>query len=161
AEAFLEAAETIAVPAKVLAISPTPDNEATTDLNDHDLVDSTALPVSLEGDALAKAISDDLGGADGNTVNVAASSDTYADSLAQGFIEAWQGDAGTVGGQVVISPPPLSTGSSSTSSSSSSSFSSIYSSQVSQLMSGSPDAVMLAVNRETLLNMGSALGSSY
>ena len=163
AEAFLKAAETIAVPSKVLAISPTPDNEETTDLSDHDLVDSTALPVSLEGKALANAISDDLGGTDGNTVNVAASSDTYGDSLAQGFIEAWQGDDGTVGGQVVISPPPLSSGSSSSSgySTSSSSFSSIYSSQVSQLVGDSPDAVLLAVSRDTLVNMGSALGSSY
>jgi branched-chain amino acid transport system substrate-binding protein len=164
---FEKAAKTVAVPSKTLEISPTPTSEDTSDLSDHDLINSTALPVALEGDAIAKAISDDLGGTEGNTVNVAASNDSYGDSLSQGFIESWQGEDGTVGGQVVIAPPPLSSstsGSYSTggySTSGSSGYSSVYSSQVAQLTSGSPDGVLLLVDPETLANLGGSLGSTY
>ena len=155
AESFFETADAVAIPNKVLQIAPTPTSEETADLSDRDLVVSTALPVTLEGNAIAKAIARDLGEAEGNTVNVAATNDDYGDSLSEGFIEAWQEQDGTVGGQVVIAPPPLD-------SSSSSGFeSSAYSGQVSQITDGSPDAVVLIVDPTTLLNLGSALAASF
>lgn len=155
AESFFQTADAVAIPNKVLQIAPTPTSEETADLSDRDLVVSTALPVTLEGNAIAKAIARDLGEAEGNTVNVAATNDDYGDSLSEGFIEAWQEQDGTVGGQVVIAPPPLD-------SSSSSGFeSSAYSGQISQITDGSPDAVVLIVDPTTLLNLGSALAASF
>ncbi len=155
-ESFVRTADAVAIPNKVLQISPTPTSDEVADLSDRDLVNSTSLPVALEGTAIAKAISRELDGADGNTVNVAATNDEYGDSLAEGFIEEWQGQDGTVGGQVVIAPPPLDSDSSDFSSSSS-----IYSDQVSQITGDSPDAVVLIVDPDTLLNMGSALASDF
>jgi branched-chain amino acid transport system substrate-binding protein len=158
-EAVAEAAHDIAIPAKVLEISPVATGDEVAELSDHDLIDSTALPVSTEGNALAKAIEASLGGVEGYTVNVAASTDPSADTITQDFIEAWQGDDGIVGGQIVFAPPPLSSSSSDGFSDSSSS--SIYSSQASQITSGSPDAVLLADDPIGFTQLAPALSSSY
>src|SRR5512144_505559 len=155
-DAVEQVAKDIVIPAKVLEISPVPANETVSELSDHDLVDSTALPVSLEGSALSKAIDRDLGGAQGHTVKVAASNDTYGDTLTQDFIQAWQGQDGTVGGQIVLAPPPLS--SSSTSGYSGSSF---YSSQAQQLTTGSPDAVVVIDDLTGFSQLAPALSSTY
>lgn len=154
-DAVAETAHDVAIPSKVLEISPVAASEDVVELSDHDLIDSTALPVSLEGGALSTAIERDLGGAQGFTVNVAASDDTYGDAITQDFIEAWQDNDGTVGGQVVLAPPPLS------SSGSSSSSSSAYSAQASQLASGSPDAVLVIDDLNGFALFGPALASSY
>jgi ABC-type branched-subunit amino acid transport system substrate-binding protein len=148
-DAVAQAAHDVAIPSKVLEISPVAASEDVAELNDHDLIDSTALPVSLEGGALSQAIERDLGGAQGFTVNVAASNDTYGDTVTQDFIEAWQGNDGTVGGQVVLAPPPL--GSSS----------SAYSAQASQLTSGSPDAVLVIDDLSGFALLAPALASSH
>jgi ABC-type branched-subunit amino acid transport system substrate-binding protein len=123
--AVTQTAKDVAVPAKVLEISPVPVGADVADLSDDDLVDSTALPESVEGSALSKAIGRDLGGEQGHTVNVAASNDTYGDTITQDFIEAWQDEDGTVGGQFVLAPPTLST------------------SSAQQVTTGSPDALLL------------------
>jgi ABC-type branched-subunit amino acid transport system substrate-binding protein len=155
-DAVARTAHDIAVPAKVLEIAPVPANEEIVELSDRDLVDSTALPESLEGSALSKAIERDLGGVEGYTVTVAASNDSYGDTLAQDFIEAWQDDEGTVGGQVVLAPPPLSD-----SSSSSTSSSSVYSAQAQQITSGSPDAVVVIDDVDGFSVLAPALSSSF
>jgi ABC-type branched-subunit amino acid transport system substrate-binding protein len=118
-------ARDIAIPAKVLQISPVATGEDVAQLSDHDLVVSTALPVSLEGDAIAKAIESDLGGAEGHTVNVAARNSTDAGTITQDFVDSWQGNDGTVGGPIVLAPPGVS------------------GEQVSQLVSNSPGAVLV------------------
>jgi len=116
-------AHDIAIPAEVLEISPVATGDDVADLSDHDLVDSTALPVSAEGAALADAIERALGGVEGHTVNVAASTDPSSDTLSRDFIEAWQEEDGTVGSQVALAPPPLT--------------------QASQITGNGPDAVLL------------------
>jgi ABC-type branched-subunit amino acid transport system substrate-binding protein len=164
-DAVEQTARDIAIPSKVLQISPVPANESVVELSDRDLVDSTALPVSLEGTALSKAIERDLGGAEGYTVNIAASNDSYGDALAQDFIEAWQDDDGTVGGQVVLASPPLSSsatsGYSTITGGYSSGYSSAYSSQAQQLTSGSPDAVVVIDDVGGLSLLAPALIASY
>jgi ABC-type branched-subunit amino acid transport system substrate-binding protein len=105
-EAVLQTANEVAIPAKVLQISPVATGEDVADLSDHDLVVSTALPVSLEGDALAKAIENDLGGAQGGTVNVAANTSNDADTITQDFTESWQDNDGSVSRQVVLPSQP-------------------------------------------------------
>jgi ABC-type branched-subunit amino acid transport system substrate-binding protein len=137
-DAAEQTADDVAIPGRALEIAPVPASQDVTELSDHDLVNSTALPVSIEGTALADAIERDLGGADGYTVNVAGSNDDYGDTLTQDFIQAWQDRDGTVGGQVILAPPPLDS-----SSTDSSGYSSAYSGQAQQITSGSPDAVLV------------------
>ena len=149
-----QVAQNVAIPTKVLQISPVATGDDVAELSDHDLVVSTALPVSLEGDALSKAIEAALGGAAGHSVNVAASNDTYGDTVTQDFIESWQGKDGTVGDQIVLAAPPLS------SSTSSSGASSVYSSQATQITGGSPDAVLLIVDPTRFAQLVPALSSS-
>ncbi len=52
-DAVAETAHDVAIPSKVLEISPVAASEDVVELRDHDLIDSTALPVSLEGGALS------------------------------------------------------------------------------------------------------------
>ena len=141
ADAVLQTAKDVAIPAKVLEIAPVSTSQEVADLNDHDLVNSTALPDSLEGSALAKAIEQDLGGAQGHTVNVAAGNDSYGDTLTKDFTQSWQGEDGTVGSQVVLAPPA-------------------YSSQAAQITSGSPDAVVVIDSLDGFTLLAPALSSS-
>jgi branched-chain amino acid transport system substrate-binding protein len=158
-DAVDQTAREVAVPSKVLEIAPVPASEDVAEMSDHDLVDSTALPESLEGSALTEAIERDLGGIQGYTVNVAASNDSYGDTLTQDFIDAWQDDEGTVGGQIVLAPPPLS--GSSGSGYSGSSISSAYSAQAQQITTGSPDAVLVIDDLNGFSLLAPALSASY
>ena len=103
-DAIAQTAQDVAIPSKVLEIAPVPTGQDVADLSDHDLVNSTALPESVEGSALSKAIDQDLGGAQGHSVNVAASNDTYGSTLSQDFIEDWQGNDGTLSGRIELAP---------------------------------------------------------
>ena len=141
-DAVMQVAKDVAIPAQALEISPISVGDDVADLSDHDLIDSTALPESLEGSALSQAIGRELGGEQGHTVNVAASNDTYGDTIRQDFIDAWQGQDGTVGGQVVLAPLQLST-------------------QASQITAGSPDAVLLIDDLSGFSQLAPALSSSF
>ena len=140
-EAVAQTAQDVAIPSKVLEISPVAAGDDVAELSDHDLIDSTALPVSTEGEALKKAIERALGGVEGFTVNVAASNDPSADTIAQDFIQSWQSDDGTVGGHIVLPPPPLSN-------------------QASQITGNSPDAVLLVDDPTGFGQLAPALESS-
>jgi ABC-type branched-subunit amino acid transport system substrate-binding protein len=107
-DAVARTANDVSIPAKVLEISPVPTGQDIADLDDHDLVNSTALSASLEGTAISKAVGDDLNGTQGHTVSVAAGGDSYDSTLSQDFIKDWQDNDGTVSGQVVLAQPPLS-----------------------------------------------------
>ncbi len=139
-DAVAQVGEEIVIPAKVLEISPVPTGENVADLNDHDLVNSTALPESVEGLGLSKAIDSDLGGAQGQDVNVAASNDSYGDTLSQDFIGDWQDKNGTIGGPTALAPP--------------------YSGQAEQITAGSPDAILLIDGLNDFSQLAPALSSS-
>lgn len=141
-DAVMQVAKDVAIPAKTLEISPVSVGGDVADLSDHDLIDSTALPESLEGTALSQAIGRELGGEQGHTVNVAASNDTHGDTIRQDFIDAWQGQDGTIGGQVALAPLQLST-------------------QASQITAGSPDAVLLIDDLSGFSQLAPALSSSF
>jgi ABC-type branched-subunit amino acid transport system substrate-binding protein len=135
-------AQDIAIPAKVLQISPVATGPDVTELSDHDLVVSTALPVSLEGDAIAKAIESDLGGAEGHTVNVAARNSNDATTISQDFVDSWQGSDGTVGGPVVLASQPL------------------LGAQISQVIRNSPDAILVVDDPIGFAQLSPVLGTS-
>jgi branched-chain amino acid transport system substrate-binding protein len=141
ADAVMQVATDVAIPAKALEISPISVGDDVADLTDHDLIDSTALPASLEGSALSKAMAEDLGGERGHTVNVAASGNRYGQSIARDFVDAWQDEDGTVGGPVALTPPG-------------------YTPQASQITSGSPNAVLLIDDLNGFSQLVPALSSS-
>src|SRR5262245_9853096 len=138
--AVAQSANDVAIPAKVLQISPVATGDDVAELDDHDLVDSTALPVSAEGDALTTAIERDLGGVDGRTVNVAASGESSATTVSQDFIQTWQQNNGTIGSQIVLAAAPSL-------------------SQASQLTSNGPDAVLLGDDPTGFAQLAPALSS--
>ena len=140
ADAVTQTANDIVIPAKVLEISPVPAGPDVADLNDHDLVNSTALPESVEGSALSDAIERDLGAAQGHRVNVATGGGSYGDSLSQDFIQDWQDKDGTLGGQTRLVPP--------------------YSGQADQITAGDPDAIMLADDLDGFSQLAPTLPSS-
>ncbi len=107
-DAVAQVANDVSIPAKVLQIVPVPVGDDVSELSDHDLVVSTALPVSLEGEALARAIEGDLGTAAGQTANVAASDDDYGRTVSQDFAAEWQDRDGTVDGPAVLPAAPAS-----------------------------------------------------
>jgi ABC-type branched-subunit amino acid transport system substrate-binding protein len=141
-DAVAQTAQDLVIPAKVLEIAPVPTSEEVADLNDHDLVNGTALPESVEGAALSKAIDQALGGAQGHAVNVAASNDNYGDTLSQDFIDDWQDNDGTVSGHVALSPLSISSG------------------QAEQITTGNPDAILLVDDRTGFSQLTPALSSS-
>lgn len=154
-DAVEQTANDVAIPTKTLEISPVSTSQSVADLSDHDLVDSTALPQSLEGSALSSAIEMDLGGIQGKTVNVAASNDSYGDALTHDFVQSWQGNDGTVGRQVVLAAPPPGGSSSGASSS-------VYSAQAQQLTANGPDATVIIDQPSGFLRLVPALaGGSW
>jgi ABC-type branched-subunit amino acid transport system substrate-binding protein len=92
-----QVANDVAIPGETPLIAPVPATTGVTELSDHDLINSTALPVSTEGRALADAIERSLGGTDGRTIGVAAADDSYGEELRQDFTEEWQDRDGTIG----------------------------------------------------------------
>jgi ABC-type branched-subunit amino acid transport system substrate-binding protein len=147
-DAIAQTAQDVVIPSKALEIAPVPTGQDVADLNDHDLVNSTALPESVEGSALSKAIDEDLGGTQGRSVNVAASNDTYGSTLSQDFLEEWQGNEGTLSGLIELAPLP-------------SDDSSAYSEEAQQITTGSPDAILLIDDLNGFAHLAPALSSSF
>ena len=146
-DAIAQTGQDVVIPSKVLEIAPVPTGQDVADLNDHDLVNSTALPESAEGSALSKAIDQDLGGAQDHSANVAASNDTYGGTLSQDFIEDWQGNGGTLSGRIELAPS-LDT-------------SSAFSEEAQQIATGNPDAILLIDDLNDFTQLAPELSSSF
>lgn len=146
-DAVAKTARDVVIPGKVLEIAPVPTGADVAELNDHDLVNSTALPESLEGTALSDALEEKLGGVQGNGVSVAFSSDSYGDNLSHDFIEDWQDKDGTVSEQTVLPPEPLSS-------------SSAYSGLAYQMTSDSAKAIVLIDDLQGFSELVPALAST-
>jgi ABC-type branched-subunit amino acid transport system substrate-binding protein len=146
-DAVAKTARDVVIPGKVLEIAPVPTGEDVADLSDHDLVNSTALPESVEGTALSDALEEKLGGVRGNSVSVAFSNDSYGDNLSHDFIEDWQDKDGTVSEQTVLAPEPLSS-------------SSAYSGLAYQMTSDSAEAILLIDDLQGFSELVPALAST-
>jgi ABC-type branched-subunit amino acid transport system substrate-binding protein len=147
-DAIAQTAQDVVIPAKALEIAPVPTGEDVADLSDHDLVNSTALPESVEGSALSDAIDQDLGEAQGESANVAMSNDTYGSTLSQDFIEDWQDNDGSLSGLIGLASLPSST-------------SSDYSREAQLITTGSPDAIVLIDDLKSFTQLVPALSSSF
>lgn len=103
-----EIAVEAAIPEEIPLISPAAPGDELTDLEDAGLVSRTSPPDRYQGPTLATAIADDLGNAEGATVNVAARDDDYGTAIADGFVEAWRELGGEIGHDVRYSPGEVS-----------------------------------------------------
>lgn len=125
----------------VLQISPASTSDEITGLDDPDgLMNRTSPPDSFQGPTLADYMEDELGGAEGVTVNVGARNDAYGTGLADTFGAAWEEKGGTIGEEVVYDPEQPS-----------------YDSEAGQITSGNPDAFVIIDFPETYNKMGPAL----
>jgi branched-chain amino acid transport system substrate-binding protein len=133
-------ARSVSIREGVLQISPASTSDEITGLEDDGLLNRTAPPDALQGPTLANAIADDLGGAEGKTVNIGARNDSYGTGLSGTFTDAWEALGGTVGETVIYDPEQPS-----------------YDSEASQIVSGSPDATVIIDFPETFAKVGPAL----
>jgi ABC-type branched-subunit amino acid transport system substrate-binding protein len=158
----LSTAEQVAIPDEILQISPASLGDEITVLDDDGLVNRTVPSNTAQSKALVDSISKNLDGSEGRTVNVGARGDSYGDELSQAFIEAWQDAGGTIGGQVIYSPEPISVSGSTDSDStgfdeSSTSGESSFDAPAQQITEGSPDAIVIADYPSTFAGVAEAL----
>ena len=133
-------AESVAIPEEVTLVSPASTSDEITGLEDDGLVNRTAPPDSFQGPTLAQYVDQELGGAQGKTVNVGARNDSYGNGLAETFSAAWEELGGTVG-ETVIYDTKLPN----------------YDSEADQLTAGNPDALVIVDFPETYNKVGPAL----
>lgn len=133
-------ARSVSIREGVVQISPASTSDEITALEDDGLVSRTSPPDSFQGPTLADAIAEDLGGAEGKTVNIGARNDSYGEGLAGTFTTAWEDAGGTVGETVIYDPEAAT-----------------YDSEAQQIVSGNPDAVVIIDFPETFAKVGPAL----
>jgi ABC-type branched-subunit amino acid transport system substrate-binding protein len=133
-------AESVAIPEGILLISPASTSDEIPGLEDDGLVNRTAPPDSFQGPTLAQYVDQELGGAQGKTVNIGARNDSYGNGLAETFTAGWEELGGTVGETVVYDPKLPN-----------------YDSEADQIVGGNPDAVVIIDFPETYNKVGPAL----
>src|SRR5918996_1510902 len=133
-------ARSVATREEVLQISPASTSDEITGLEDDGLVNRTAPPDRFQGPTLATAMSEDLGGAEGKTVNIGARNDAYGTGLSDTFSKAWEEKGGQIGERVVYDPEQPS-----------------YNSEARQIASANPDAWVIIDFPETYQKVGPAL----
>jgi branched-chain amino acid transport system substrate-binding protein len=133
-------AQSVTIPEGILQISPASTSDEITGLDDNGLVNRTAPPDKFQGPTLAKVISEDLGGAEGKTVNVGARNDAYGTGLAETFASGWEELGGTIGQEVIYDPEQPS-----------------YNSEAQQITSGNPDAFVIVDFPDPFVTVGPAL----
>ena len=136
-------AQSVSIPDGVLQISPASTSDEITGLDDDGLMNRTAPPDSFQGPVLADAIAQDLGSAEGVTVNIGARNDSYGEGLTGTFGDAWEALGGTIGESVLYDPEQPS-----------------YNSEAQQITSGNPDVIVMIDFPETFVKVGPALERS-
>jgi branched-chain amino acid transport system substrate-binding protein len=133
-------AQSVTIPDGILQISPASTAPAISDIDDDGLLNRTAPPDTFQAATLASAVGDDLGGADGKTVNVGARNDEYGTAFAENFRTDWEDLGGTIGQEVIYDPEQPS-----------------YNSEAQQITSGNPDAFVIIDFPDTFAKVGPAL----
>jgi ABC-type branched-subunit amino acid transport system substrate-binding protein len=133
-------AQSVSIPDGVLQITPASTADEITDIDDDGLLNRTSPPDRFQGPTLAQAIAENLGGAEGKTVNIGARNDEYGEGLAGTFSDAWEGLGGTIGEEVIYEPEQPS-----------------YNSEAQQITAGNPDAFVIIDFPETFIKVAPAL----
>ena len=133
-------AESVAIPEEVTLVSPASTSDEITGLDDDGLVNRTSPPDSFQGPTLANYVADQLGGAEGKTVNIGARNDAYGNGLAETFSAAWEGMGGEIGAEEIYDPKLPN-----------------YDTEAESIVGGSPDAIVIVDFPETYNKVGPAL----
>jgi len=133
-------AESVAIPEETVLISPASTSDEITGLDDDGLVNRTSPPDSFQGPTLANYMDEELGGAEGKTVNIGARNDAYGTGLAETFSAAWEELGGEIGAEEIYDPKLPN-----------------YDTEAASIVGGSPDAIVIIDFPETYNKVGPAL----
>lgn len=132
--------ESVSVPEEVPLITPSGTSDEITGLDDDGFVSRTSPPDAFQGPTLANFLDEELGGAEGKTVNIGARNDAYGTGLAGTFSDAWEELGGEIGEEVIYDIDLPS-----------------YDTEAEQITSGEPDATVIIDFPETFNKVGPAL----
>jgi ABC-type branched-subunit amino acid transport system substrate-binding protein len=133
-------AQSVSIPDGILQISPASTAPAISDIDDDGLLNRTSPSDTFQAATLANTIGEDLGGAEGKTVNVGARNDEYGSAFTENFRASWEELGGTIGQEVIYDPEQPS-----------------YNSEAQQITSGNPAAIVVIDFPETFVKVGPAL----
>jgi branched-chain amino acid transport system substrate-binding protein len=136
----LPTAQSVTIPEGVLQISPASTSTELTALEDDGLLNRVPPADNLQGPVLADAIADELGNAQGKTINIGARNDAYGEAFTSALVGGFERLGGTVGEQVLYDPEQPS-----------------FNSEAQQIVSGNPDAIAIIDFPETFEKVGPAL----
>jgi branched-chain amino acid transport system substrate-binding protein len=120
-------AQSVSIPQGILEISPASSADEISTLKDRGLLNRTVFPDRVQGIPLAQATAFTVQGAAGKTVNIGARNDGYGNAIADTFSKEWQKLGGSIGDRVDYQPGLPS-----------------YTDQAQQIVSGNPDAILIA-----------------
>ena len=109
-------------------------------IKDEGTIFRTVPPDSLQALALAAAIADKLGTAEGKLVSVVYRNEPYGEGLSKGFAKAWEARGGKVQGPVVFDPAQAT-----------------FDSEAGQVVANNPDAYVIIDYPDTYAKLGAAL----
>jgi ABC-type branched-subunit amino acid transport system substrate-binding protein len=124
----------------ILQISPASTSDEITTLEDDNLLNRTSPPDAFQGPTLANYMDEELGGAEGKTVNIGARNDAYGEGLAETFSAAWEELGGEIGEEVIYEVEQPN-----------------YDSEAQQIASGNPDATVIIDFSDAYPRVGPAL----
>jgi ABC-type branched-subunit amino acid transport system substrate-binding protein len=136
----LPTAQSVTIPESVLQISPASTSTELTALEDDGLLNRVPPADNLQGPVLAQTISEEVGNAQGKTLNIGARNDAYGEAFTEALTSGWEELGGTVGEAVLYDPEQPS-----------------YNSEAQQIVSGNPDAIAIIDFPETFEKVGPAL----
>jgi ABC-type branched-subunit amino acid transport system substrate-binding protein len=136
----LPTAQSVTIPEGVLQISPASTSTELTPVEDDGLLNRVPPADNLQGPVLAQTIAEELGGAQGKTINIGARNDSYGESFTDALTAGFEELGGTVGESVLYDPEQPS-----------------YNSEAQQIVSGNPDGIAIIDFPETFEKVGPAL----
>jgi len=136
----LPTAQSVTIPEGVLQISPASTSTELTTVQDDGLLNRVPPADNLQGPVLAQTIAEELGGAQGKTINIGARNDSYGESFTESLTQGFEELGGSVGEAVLYDPEQPS-----------------YNSESQQIVSGNPDGIAIIDFPETFEKVGPAL----
>jgi branched-chain amino acid transport system substrate-binding protein len=136
----LPVARSVTIREKILQISPASTSSELTPIEDDGFLNRVPPADNLQGPTLAAAMDDQLGGAQGKTVNLGNRNDSYGEGFGNAFVKAWEAKGGKIGERVQYDPDQPS-----------------YNSEAERIASGNPDAYVIIDFPETYDKVGPAL----
>src|SRR5215207_1059405 len=100
----LPTAQSVTIPEGVLQISPASTSTELTPLEDDGLLNRVPPADNLQGPVLADTIADELGGAQGKTLNIGARNDSYGEEFTNALVSGFERLGGSVGESVLYDP---------------------------------------------------------